>query len=98
LEINNDTEHVFVYSKTKKPYTKNINRDLWNPACKKAGIHIKLINAFRHSFACNMLNSGVNQSMVSRLLGHQSPTMINKYGVYDTEALNQVVTHVQDNK
>jgi len=67
------TDRVFVASKTGRPYTKNINRDIWNPACLKAlGRIVKLNNAGRHSFANQQLASGEDIYRVSKRLGHSS--------------------------
>ena len=68
-----ESEFVFNNSKTERHYTKNINRDIWNPACKKAmGILIHLNNSGRHSFANQLVRDGVPIEVISKLLGHSS--------------------------
>ena len=66
-----NSEFVFNNSKTGKHYTKNINRDIWNPACMRAlGYVFPLNNAGRHSFASQLSHKGVPIDVISELLGH----------------------------
>ncbi len=65
------SEFVFNWSKTGRPYTKNINRDVWNPACREAiGYVFPLNNAGRHSFANQLSMEGVDMKIIAKLLGH----------------------------
>jgi len=65
------SEFIFNNSKTGQPYTKNINRDTWNPACQEAiGFVVPLNNCGRHSFANQLVRDGVPLATVSKLLGH----------------------------
>ena len=48
---------------------------------------IRLYNAVRHSYATQLLNSGVEKARVSRLLRHSDPKMIEKYAEYETDSL-----------
>ncbi len=58
----------------------NIRRD-WLIICKRAGIKVKHIHAFRHTFATVLLAKGVPILEVSRILGHSNPTVtLNMYG------------------
>jgi len=64
-------QFVFLNPITGKPYSKNINRDVWNPACKAAlGYLVPLNNAGRHSYANQLLSAGVPMADVSMGLGH----------------------------
>ena len=78
----NLTPFVFINSDTGKPYTKNINRDIWNDASKKVlGSVFKLNKAGRHSWGNQMRNAGVDQNIVTEGLGHSDPTVTKKYYV-----------------
>lgn len=91
----NLTPFVFLNSKTGRPYTKNINRDLWNPACKQAiGGYFPLYKAMRHSFGCQMLNAGVDKGVVQRLLRHSDSRMTDRYAEYATNTLRVQVDNV----
>lgn len=91
----NFSEFVFLNPTTKAPYSKNINR-IWNRACKAADvIKIDLYKATRHSFACQMLNAGISKGMVSRLLRHADPKMVERYGAYELETLGRAVDNVR---
>lgn len=83
----NLTPFVFLNPKTGRPYTKNINR-IWNQACDDAGVkHVRLYQSTRHSFACNLLNSGIDKGIIQRLLRHSDPKMVDRYAEYATNAL-----------
>ena len=80
-------EWFFVNPDTKTPYSKDINR-IWNKACTAAGVQpIRLYNAVRHSYACQLINNGVEKAVVSRLLRHSDPRMVEKYAFYETASL-----------
>jgi integrase len=65
------TPYVFVKGRSGNPYSKNINRDIWNPACRRAiGKLIPLNNACRHSLANQMLARGESLERVKQALGH----------------------------
>jgi integrase len=91
----NLTPFVFINPTTKAPYSKNINK-IWNKACDAAGVdRIELYKATRHSFACQMLNAGMDKGMVSRLLRHSDPKMVERYGAYELETLGRAVDNVR---
>ena len=58
----------------------NIRRD-WVLICQEAGIELKHIHAFRHTFATAALAKGIPVLEVSRILGHSdATTTLNMYG------------------
>ncbi|MBQ8918757.1 MAG: site-specific integrase [Acidaminococcaceae bacterium] len=58
----------------------NVRRD-WVKICSEAGIELKHIHAFRHTFATAALAKGIPVLEVSRILGHASATTtLNMYG------------------
>lgn len=68
-----NSEFVFNHSRTGKPYTRKINRGLWNPACEKVlGYVVPLNNCGRHSFANQLARDGVPMDVISKLLGHSN--------------------------
>lgn len=91
----NLTQWVFINPTTGRPYSKNINK-IWNAACDKAGVkRINLYNATRHSFACQMLNAGNSKGLVSQLLRHSDPRMIERYAEYEEDPLRAAVERVR---
>lgn len=92
----NLTKWVFPNPPTGKPYSKNINK-IWNKACDDAGVkRINLYNATRHSFACHALNKGIDKALVSRLLRHSDPRMIERYGKYEEDPLRTAAEKVRE--
>ena len=85
--------YVFPNPETGRPYSKNINR-IFNRAARKAGINISLNNFGRHSFAMQTL-AHVDKGMVSHLLRHQDPRMIDHYAEYQTKPLKSALDKVQ---
>ena len=76
-----------------RPYKSENLRRIWHRACKKAGVpHIKLYNATRHSFATRMLDLGVDCRVISKLLGHSDPAMMEKYTKFQVETLRSAWT------
>jgi integrase len=89
-----DLTFVFLNPRTKKPYTKHISK-IWNKACTAAEVKkVRLYNAMRHSFGCQMLNAGIDKSMVQRLLRHTDPKMTDRYAEYSTSALKIALDNV----
>ena len=92
----NLTPYCFISSKTGKHYTKNINRDYWNPACRKAGITIALNNAGRHSFANQLLEATDNISLVQWSLGHTSINVTKRhYGDHSIQSMKRIMDNVR---
>ena len=86
---------VFPNPTTGEPYSKNINK-IWNKACDEAQVQrIGLYQATRHSFACQLLNSGVDKGMVSRLLRHSDPRMVERYATYQLQPLKSAISNVR---
>lgn len=80
---------VFVNNNTGKPYCENSLRIVWNTVRQKAGVDksLRLYDATRHSFASNLVNSGSTIYKVSRLMGHSSVKMTEKYAHSEIENL-----------
>jgi integrase len=70
----------FVFIRTDgKPYTGKHMNKLWHPACEKAGVKIKMQNAFRHSLGCQLLDQGEDMDLVREQLGHTQIKMTMRY-------------------
>lgn len=72
-----DTPHVFHDSVTGKRY-QNVKRS-FATACRKAGIKDFHFHDLRHTFASQLVLSGVDITTVKDLLGHKSLTMTLRY-------------------
>lgn len=92
----NLTPYVFVNPRTGRPYTKNINRNIWNPACQRIGIKISLNNATRHSWGNQLSAAGIDMEIISLGLGH-STTGVTKehYATPSIETLKNVVDNLR---
>lgn len=91
----NLTPFIFVHLGTGKPYTKNINR-IWNKGCTRAKVRKVRLGINRHSFGCNALNSGVDKSIVQKLLRHTDSKMTDRYAEYSTDVLKITLDNVFD--
>ena len=80
---------VFINPTTGKYYHKNTLQKIWNNVRETAGIDkgLRLYDATRHSFASNLVNSGSTIYKVSKLLGHSSVKMTEKYAHSEVENL-----------
>lgn len=88
---NNESEFLFTRGDL-RPYTnKNLNH-IWNQACGKSGIRIKLYNAFRHSLGCQLLEEGKDLSFVQEVLGHKTSAMTRRYAKRTAKKIAQVLS------
>lgn len=80
---------IFINPNTERYYTESALMRVWEQAKSKAGItkELRLYDATRHSFASQLINSGVSLISVSRLLGHSSVKMTEKYAHSNIESL-----------
>ncbi len=72
---------MFVNQKTGDHYSENSLRRIWTGVRKAVGLNtaVQLYDATRHSVASQLVNSGVPLLNVSKLLGHSSTKMTEKY-------------------
>jgi len=76
-------------------YNEDKLKKVWNIVREKAGIKkedLRLYDATRHSFASNLVNSNISLFKVSRLLGHSTMKMTEKYAHHDIENLKADVS------
>jgi integrase len=80
---------LFVNPRTGNCYHESALKKIWNKVRNLAGIsgELRLYDASRHSFASQLINSGVSLFTVSKLLGHSSTTMTEKYSHANLENL-----------
>ena len=90
----NLTPFVFLNPITGRPYTRNLNR-IFNRAARKVGLRVSLNEFGRKSFAMQVLEAGLDKSMVSYLLRHQDPRMIDHYAEFQTRPLKGALDKVQ---
>jgi len=88
-----DSPYVFVNPKTGKPYTKDLKRS-FQRACKKAGIRDFHFHDLRHTFASQLVMSGVDITTVSKLLGHKSLKMTLRYAHLSSAHLEDAVKKI----
>ncbi len=80
---------LFVYKKTGCHYTEDRLKRIWDKIKEivRLSQDIRLYDATRHSFASQLINNGISLINVSRLLGHSSVKMTEKYAHSDIEKL-----------
>jgi site-specific recombinase XerD len=84
------------------PYSVKILEKIWWEANKKAtkndGVQkIKLYNAFRHSFACQRLNSDTPMETLKEILGHTCVETTRRYAQYKISKLVEVMRNIKSN-
>jgi integrase len=92
----NLTSYVFTNPATGRVYKKNIY-DIWNAACKEAGVgYFPLNNAGRHSLGMALSKAGVDMNQISARLRHSNVVVTKKhYAEPDIGVLTKVVDNVQ---
>lgn len=78
---------VFLNPRTNEPYSESGMFLLWERVRKAAGVDLRLYDATRHSFASQLVNAGTSIFKVSKLLGHSSTRMTEKYSHADLASL-----------
>ena len=81
--------YLFVNLKNGLPYSSNKTRRIWDTVREAAGLPkaLRLYDVTRHSFASNLVNSGTSLYLVSRLLGHSTTKMTERYAHPDLESM-----------
>lgn len=80
-DIAGDVDAVFVSPTGRPVRDNNWRRRVWNPLLKRAGVAPRTFHCLRHTFATQLLRSGVSVNAVSKILGHSSPSVtLNVYG------------------
>ncbi|MCF6147656.1 MAG: tyrosine-type recombinase/integrase [Candidatus Kuenenia sp.] len=83
------SNYVFLNPRTGKYYSENTLKKIWQITKKKNNLPegVRLYDATRHSFASQLVSRGVSLINVSRLLGHSSVKMTERYTHADLEKL-----------
>jgi len=81
--------YLFVNPNTGGYYGENTLRIIWSKVREKAGVDkgLRLYDATRHSVASNLVNQGVSLSKISKILGHSTVKMSEKYAHVHVESL-----------
>lgn len=87
LERYEDTEHLFINSRTGKHYV-NINKS-WNRIRAKAELPKLRLHDLRHQYASHLVNSGRSLYEVQQILGHSDPSVTQRYAHLSTAALQE---------
>ena len=72
-------EFVFINWRTGRPYNRNIFNDIWNEACKKAGITIRLYAGTKHSLGSQAARANVPESDIQKIFNHADIRSTKKY-------------------
>lgn len=73
-------DNYFIASGSERPLEPRRMRNLYNDTLTAAGVRIIRFHGLRHSFATNMIRSGIDIPTVSALLGHtDTSTTLNYY-------------------
>lgn len=75
-----DNEHIFCGKKGAYLDGSTFGRRYWLPLLKRAEVEPRGLHHLRHTFATELLGNNVPVHVVSRLLGHSSPTVT--YDIY----------------
>jgi|TARA_B100001971_G_scaffold202775_1_gene216922 integrase len=95
--VENNMPEAFVFvNATGRHYSESRLQRLWSVVREEAGLDksVRLYDAARHSFASQLINSGVSIYSVSQLLGHSSTKITEKYLHSDLEKLKIDVSNV----
>lgn len=96
VENNLPGSYLFVNPKTNQNYSENKMRRIWDDVREKVGLDksIRLYDATRHSVASQLVNKGVPLFNVSKLLGHTTTKMTERYSHADLDRLKIDITNL----
>lgn len=96
VENNLPNNYVFINIRNNKNYSEDALKKVWQKVKAKVGLpkNVRLYDATRHSFASQLINNGVSLINVSRLLGHSSVKMTEKYAHSDVGKLKIDVSNL----
>jgi len=72
------SQFIFL-NKNRKPYSANSLPLIWKKACQEANIEIRLYNATRHSWGCQIADMGYPLDVIQDQLGHSRADMTRRY-------------------
>lgn len=88
--VKNNLPEAFLFPnpRTGAPYSLSAVDRVWYSVKEKAGLKngLRLYDCTRHSFASNLVNSGTSVFKVSRLMGHSSIKMTERYSHENIES------------
>ena len=85
---NHPEAFVFINQTTGESYSAPMIGEIWKAVRDEAGIgpfDLRLYDASRHSLASQLVNSGVSLFTVSKILGHSTTRLSEKYAHADME-------------
>jgi site-specific recombinase XerD len=85
---------LFPNPRTGGPYSVQALRKIWAKVKAATKIEIELYGATRHSFASQLLNDGEDLWRVSKLMGHSTTKMTERYAHPDIESLRVSATRM----
>ena len=89
-----DTDLIFHTNTGKKILRQDLTK-LFNIAVKKAGIDNFRFHDMRHTFASRLIQAGVDIYSISKLLGHSSIVMTQRYSHLDTSSLKTAIQKLE---
>jgi site-specific recombinase XerD len=93
LHIGNTTHNVF-YTKSGRAFVIRDIEKMFRNGVVKSGIPTIHFHDLRHTFATRLILSGVDISVVSKLLGHSNVSITMRYLHYDVRPLREAVEHL----
>ncbi|MDA8338684.1 MAG: tyrosine-type recombinase/integrase [Nitrospiraceae bacterium] len=88
---------VFLNPRTQRPYSDDALRKTWYKTVKTLGLEnegIRLYDATRHSYASQLVNANVPLNIISKLLGHSSVKMTQRYAHTNLNTLQTAITTI----
>ena len=77
-------------------------RRSWRSACKRAGLHGRLLHDFRRTAVRNLIRAGVQQAISMKITGHKTDSIFRRYLIVDEELLAQatgaVAAYLEENR
>jgi integrase len=74
------------------------SQEVWNDACARVGVDVKMYEGTKHSTATALKAAGVDDRVIAKILGHTDHRSVEKYGKVQTATVASALARLRPRK